>query len=56
MTNPEIIPDPNADTLAMLAAEADADAGRMVPHREVAAWLDTWGTAVDRAPPNSWFE
>lgn len=41
---------------ALLAAEADADAGRVVPHAEVAKWLKTWGTPEEGPPPKSWFK
>lgn len=41
---------------ALLAAEADADAGRVVPHSEVAKWLKTWGTPEEGPPPKSWFK
>lgn len=42
--------------LAAAAAEAMADfeAGRCVPHEEVAAWLDTWGKGERVPPPKSW--
>jgi predicted transcriptional regulator len=36
--------DDEADEVALREGEADADAGRVVPHEEVAKWLDTWGT------------
>lgn len=42
------------------AAEADAEgladiaAGRVVPHAEVAGWLETWGTPDEPAQPASW--
>ena len=41
---------------ATLEAEADADAGRVVPHEEVARWLATWGTPEEAPPPAKWFE
>ena len=34
----------------------DADAGRLIPHEEVAAWLRTWGTPDYKPPPAHWFE
>jgi len=43
------------DEAALLEAEADADAGRVVPHSEVAKWLKTWGTPEEGPPPKSWF-
>ena len=38
--------EPDAAHEARLDAEAEADiaAGRVVPHAEVARWLDSWGT------------
>jgi predicted transcriptional regulator len=35
---------------------ADIEAGRVVPHEEVAAWLKTWGTPDEKPPPAEWFE
>jgi predicted transcriptional regulator len=49
-------PDAAADELAVREGEADADAGRVVPHEEVAAWLATWGTPEEQPPPASWFK
>jgi predicted transcriptional regulator len=37
-------------------AEADVAAGRLVPHEEVAAWLDTWGKPDEKPAPRSWFK
>lgn len=48
--------DPEADERAMAEAEADLTAGRVVPHEEVAAWLDTWGTPDEKPAPKSWLE
>ena len=39
---------------ALLEAEADADAGRVVPHAEVAKWLKTWGTPDENPLPEAW--
>jgi predicted transcriptional regulator len=47
-------PDLEADERAMAEGEADADAGRVVPHEEVAAWLDTWGKPKAKPAPKSW--
>ena len=49
-------PDDAADEAAMAEGEADADAGRVVPHAEVAAWLETWGTPDEKPPPSSWLK
>lgn len=48
--------DAEADERAMLEGEADADAGRVVPHEEVAAWLKTWGTPDEKPAPAHWFK
>ncbi len=39
---------------AVAEAMADFEAGRCVPHEEVAAWLDTWGKGERVPPPKSW--
>lgn len=31
---------------------ADADAGKLVEHDDVVAWLDTWGTDHEQPPPS----
>jgi len=33
------------------AAAADLDAGRSVPHEDVARWLESWGRKRERKPP-----
>jgi predicted transcriptional regulator len=33
---------------------ADIAAGRVVPHEQVAAWLDTWGTSSEQPAPPEW--
>ena len=48
--------DDEADERAMSDGEAAADAGRVVPHEEVAAWLKTWGTPDEAPAPAKWFE
>jgi predicted transcriptional regulator len=40
----DLEPDEAADRAADAAAEAEIDAGRFVPHAEVAKWLRSWGT------------
>jgi predicted transcriptional regulator len=35
----------------ILAAAADLDAGRSVPHGDVARWLESWGRTRERKPP-----
>lgn len=41
---------------ALREAEADADAGRVVPHSEVAKWLATWGSPDEQPMPESWLK
>ncbi len=41
---------PDAEGLAQL------DAGKGVPHAEVSAWMETWGTPDERPAPASWFK
>ena len=50
------IPDSEADAQALRDGEADADAGRVQPHADVAAWLRTWGTADEKPVPKSWLK
>ena len=40
----------------MREGEADADAGRVIPHADFAKWLATWGTPDEQPPPKEWFE
>jgi hypothetical protein len=48
------------DEAAEAAADAEGlaqlDAGEGVPHAEVAAWLETWGTPGEKPAPRSWFK
>jgi predicted transcriptional regulator len=48
--------DAAADERAMLEGEADADAGRVVLHEDVAKWLSTWGGHEEQPAPRSWFK
>ena len=43
--------DEEAEAAADAEGMADIAAGRVVPHEEVAAWLDTWGTLDEAANP-----
>ena len=36
---------------AVAVGVADADAGRVVGHEDVEAWIDTWGTEHEGEPP-----
>jgi len=47
-------PDAEADAKALREGELDADAGRVVPHEDVSAWLRTWGTPGETPAPKSW--
>jgi|HubBroStandDraft_5_1064220.scaffolds.fasta_scaffold318791_2 predicted transcriptional regulator len=49
-------PDVEADELALREGEADAEAGRVVPHEEVAEWLATWGSPDAKPMPRSWLK
>jgi predicted transcriptional regulator len=44
------------DERRLAEAEADIAAGRVVPHAEVAAWLETWGTTEEKSAPAHWFK
>jgi len=35
---------------------ADIEAGRVIPHEEIVAWLATWGRPDEEATPESWFK
>jgi predicted transcriptional regulator len=41
---------------ALLEAEADADAGRVVPHSEVAKWMQTIIDGNPQPMPKAWLE
>lgn len=43
--------DSAADEAALREGEADADAGRVVSHERVMAWLKSWGTPDELPPP-----
>ena len=47
-------PDPEAEAAADARAEADIAAGRVVPHEQVAAWLETRGTPDEQPMPPGW--
>lgn len=36
------------------AADADAVAGRVVPHEDVSKWLAAWGTPDETPLPKAW--
>ena len=48
--------DEEAEVAADAEADADIAAGRVIPHAEVAAWLDTWGAPEFKPAPASWFK
>jgi predicted transcriptional regulator len=35
---------------------ADIEAGRVVPHEQVAEWLKTWGTPDEKPMPSEWLK
>jgi hypothetical protein len=49
--NFDVPPDLAAEARAIAEAEADLAAGRVVPHVEVAKWLESWGTADELPCP-----
>jgi len=53
---PSIFDDLDAASEEAADAEglADIAAGRVVPHTEVSAWLETWGTPDEKPMPASW--
>lgn len=48
--------DKTAGEAADAEGVADIAAGRVVPHAEVSAWLDTWGTPEEKPMPASWLK
>jgi predicted transcriptional regulator len=46
--------DPNAEAAADARAEADIEAGRVVDHADVVAWLAKWGTVDEKPAPPEW--
>ena len=60
MANPESSFFDEIDEVAEAAADAEGlaqlDAGKGIPHAEVSAWLDTWGTPDEKPAPASWFK
>ncbi len=48
--------DQAAEDAADAEGLADADAGRLIPHEDVAAWLDSWGTTDFKPAPAAWFK
>ncbi|WP_293907818.1 antitoxin [Phenylobacterium sp.] len=48
--------DDAAEAAADAEGLADIEAGRVVPHDDVARWLDTWGTAKETPPPAKWLK
>ena len=46
--------DPAAEEAADAEGLADIAAGRVVPHAEVSAWLETWGEPDEKPMPVSW--
>lgn len=46
--------DDEADAKAIAEAEADVEAGRVVPHDQVRAWLDDLAAGRRRPRPQPW--
>ncbi|WP_372398179.1 CopG family transcriptional regulator [Azospirillum sp. HJ39] len=55
MAGPEIAFEPTDDdalTRAIAEARSQAAAGQTIPLRDVADWLDSWGTPDERPAPS----
>jgi predicted transcriptional regulator len=48
--------DEAAEAAADAEGFADIEAERLIPHAEVAAWLDTWGKPDEKPAPAKWFK
>lgn len=48
--------DPDALDASRRRALADIEAKRTVPHEDVAAWLETWGTDKETPMPPEWLK
>ncbi len=40
-----------AKRLAILEGLAEAEAGKFIPHEDMKAWLESWGTENESPPP-----
>jgi predicted transcriptional regulator len=49
-------PDQAAEDAADAEGIAQADTGRLIPHEEVAVWLDTWGTPEFKPARAAWLK
>ncbi|WP_375402286.1 antitoxin [uncultured Sphingomonas sp.] len=47
-------PDPKAIAAMDAEAEADIEAGRVVPHEKVRGWLQNWGKPDEQPMPPEW--
>ncbi len=52
----DVLPLSAEEEAALLEAEADADAGRVVPHSEVAKWMQTIIDGNPQPMPKEWLE
>jgi len=48
--------EPDALDASRRRALADIEAGRTVPHEDLATWLDTWGTDKEAPMPPEWLK
>lgn len=46
--------DEEAEAAADAEGMADIADGRVIPHEDVAAWLETWGTPNEQPAPAKW--
>ncbi len=50
---PFLFDDNDVEAAADAEGLADIAAGRVVPHEEVARWLETWGTPGEKPAPDA---
>jgi predicted transcriptional regulator len=48
--------DDAADARREADAQADIEAGRLIPNDEICAWLETWGKPDQKPAPETWFK
>lgn len=46
--------DPEAEAASIARARADIAAGRVISHKNMVAWLKTWGTEDRKPLPREW--
>lgn len=48
--------DPEAEAASLARAERDIAAGKVVPHEEVAKWLQAWADGERKPMPREWLK